>query len=127
MINVAKYVPAKVLKWLLEQELTCALDCKLLASLSSEEATNFFYEVLRFSVQGTVDDYRILGGNWGFELGDISIKIFLWQGKEDNLLPMTHASYLAEKLRYSELFIASKQGHFLLRSIIDEVLSVLMS
>lgn len=127
LIKLAKYVPPAILKWMLKQELQCLSDRQLIASLSVEEATNFFCEAIRFNVQGTVDDYRILGSDWGFKSRDISMKILLWQGKEDYLLPMKHANQLAKQLQDFELFIIPNQGHFLLRSIIDEVLSALIS
>ncbi len=53
------------------------------------------------------------------------MEILLWQGEEDCLLPMAHARYLADHLRFAKLVIVSSQGHFLLRSAMDEILTTL--
>ena len=63
-----------------------------------------------------MEDYRILGGDWGFDLKEIEAEILLWQGEEDHLLPMAHARYLADYLRFAQLVVVPNQGHFLLRS-----------
>ena len=127
LVNSAKHIPATVLKWLLEQELTSSSDLNLIRTLNADQATNFFYEAVRFSAQGTVNDYRILGDEWGFKLTDIVIEVQLWQGEEDFLLPMAHVKYLTDRLRFSKLTIVPGQGHFLLRAIMNDVLSRLTS
>jgi pimeloyl-ACP methyl ester carboxylesterase len=127
LLRAANLLPATILKWVLEQELSSPGDRKLVASLSSEQATVFFYEAFRSGAHGTVEDYRILGGDWGFRLQEIEAEIFLWQGEEDHLLPIAHARYLADYLRFSQLVILPNQGHFLLRSMMKQVLTTLMN
>ncbi len=125
LLTVASHLPASVLKWMLEQELSSLSDRQVLASLSSKQATDFFYEAFRSGVQGIVEDYRVVGGEWGFKLQEIETEILLWQGEEDYLLPLAHAKYLADNLRFAHLTIVPNQGHFLLRSILEQVLVTL--
>ncbi len=47
LLNAASHLPATVLKWVLEQELSSLADRKLIASLSPEQATGFVYEAFR--------------------------------------------------------------------------------
>ncbi|SRR5579883_3074802 len=127
LLNAARQLPAPALKWVLEQELSSSSDRKLVASLPPEQATDFFYEAFRSGAQGTVEDYRILGGDWGFELKEIEAEILLWQGEEDRLLPMAHAKYLADHLSFAQLIVVPNQGHFLLRSMMEQILTTLTS
>lgn len=93
--------------------------------MSTQEATEFFFEAFRLGARGTLQDYQILGSPWGFRLKDISMEIFLWQGEEDLLLPMTHANYLAQHLLKGRLIVVPQQGHFLLRTAMPDILTEL--
>jgi pimeloyl-ACP methyl ester carboxylesterase len=125
LLQAIGFSPAAVLKWVFERELSSPADRKLLASLTPQQATDFFYEALCSGARGTVEDYRILGDDWGFRLKEISTEIILWQGEEDRLSPMKHAKYLAKHLRFSQLVVVPHQGHFLLRAKIHEILATL--
>jgi pimeloyl-ACP methyl ester carboxylesterase len=86
----------------------------------------FFYEALRQGPWGTVQDYQLLGGPWGFALREITKEVHLWQGDEDHIVPLCQARWLSERLPAARLHIVPGQGHFLLRPRLNEVLSVLL-
>lgn len=98
----------------------------ILSSLSPQQATDFFFEAFRFGSRGTVKDYQIMGGEWGFRLEDISMPILLWQGKQDHLLPMVYVQYLAKQLPLGQLIVVPDCGHFLPRSKMSEILTALV-
>lgn len=124
LLDVVRALPARVMKWSLVQEVAPA-DREVIGALSAEQATDFVYEALRSGVRGTVHDYRLLGGPWGFELAEVAPEVLLWQGGEDRLVPLSHARYLAERLPHARLTILPGRGHFLLRTEMADIVEAL--
>lgn len=73
-------------------------------------------------VRGTAEDYRRIGGAWGFDLGAVHQTVTMWQGEHDNLLPIEHARRLATALPNSTLKVVASSGHFLPALVADDVL-----
>ncbi len=136
ILEVVSQLPPSLLKYILLLDVSSVSDPPLwaaalryraiLSSLSPQQATDFFFEAFRSGSRGTVKDYQILGGEWGFRLEDISMPILLWQGEQDNLLPMAHARYLAKHLPLGQLIVVPDCGHFLPRSKMSEILTALV-
>jgi len=101
-------------------------DAEFLASLPLEDVSRFYFESLRSGGLGTAHDYRILGGDWGFPLADVSTEVSLWHGEKDGLLPLSHAQRLAEQLPHARLFVVPERGHFLPRRHMRRILSQLL-
>lgn len=84
-----------------------------------------FVESLSAGTGGTVQDYRLLAGNWGFSLADVQAPATIWHGKADSLLPAEHASRLGTALPNARLRILDDAGHFVLQrychAIFDEL------
>jgi pimeloyl-ACP methyl ester carboxylesterase len=53
------------------------------------------------------------------------MEILLWQGQEDCLLPMSHTRYLAKHLNFVKLTVVPGQGHFILHTTMNEILTAL--
>ncbi len=75
---------------------------------------------------GIVEEYRAWALPWGFDLGDVTTPVDVWQGTEDHLLPPDWPVRMCEALPSSELHIVEGAGHFLLLNHADEVLSALL-
>ena len=125
-LRAANRFPPWLLKRNLLREVASPADRALIASIDAAEIFDFFYEALRRGPWGTVQDYRILGGPWGFPLGEITKEVHLWQGDEDRIIPSCQARWLADRLPAARLHIVPGQGHFLLRPCLNDVLSVLL-
>jgi len=82
---------------------------------------------LRSGARGVVEDYRVLGSPWGFELGRLKSEVILWQGEEDTLSPIEHAHRLAEQIPRARLIVLPGRGHFLLRPEMPRILEELVS
>ena len=126
LLRGANRLPPWLLKRNLLREVNCPADWTLIASIDAAEVFDFFYEGLRQGPWGTVQDYRLLGGPWGFSLGEISKEVNLWQGDEDRIIPLCQARWLADRLPGARLHIVPGQGHFLLRSCFRDVLSAVV-
>lgn len=60
---------------------------------------------------GWVDDDFALYGDWGFDLADVAVPVTIWQGGEDNIIPVAHAEWLAENVPGAELELLPADGH----------------
>ena len=62
---------------------------------------------------GVVDDYRVFGAPWGFDLGEIDVPTHLWQGDADDLVPPVWAGRLAAAIPGAEVTSVAGASHFL--------------
>lgn len=63
--------------------------------------------------KGVVDDYRVFGAPWGFDLGDLAVPVHLWQGDADELVPPAWAGRLADAIPGAQLTVVPGATHFL--------------
>jgi pimeloyl-ACP methyl ester carboxylesterase len=62
-------------------------------------------------VDGWVDDDFAFYGDWGFDLSAISIPVTIWQGGEDNIIPVAHPAWLADNVPGAKLEFLPAEGH----------------
>jgi pimeloyl-ACP methyl ester carboxylesterase len=73
-------------------------------------------------VRGTAEEYRRFSRPWGFDLRYVRHSVTMWQGEQDNLLPMSHARRLASELPSRTLKVVPLTGHYLPVVVADAVL-----
>lgn len=122
LLKLSKLIPVAELKKSFIKEAASRSDKEVVEAMSLEEAKELFLEALRPGVDGTADDYRAIAFPWGFELEEIKTPLHMWQGADDNLVPVSHADYLSERLPHAKTFRMPDTGHFLLHKHISEVL-----
>jgi GNAT superfamily N-acetyltransferase len=85
------------------------VDC-LTGELAETLATEFRRGV-GTSVDGWLDDDLAFVRDWGFELSDIAVPTYVWQGSEDLMVPFAHGQWLAEHLPGVVAHLEDGEGH----------------
>ncbi|WP_310961985.1 alpha/beta fold hydrolase [Nocardioides terrisoli] len=62
-------------------------------------------------VYGWLDDDLAFTRHWGFELDDLAVPTYLWQGTEDLMVPFHHGQWLAEHLPGVVPHLEQGEGH----------------
>jgi pimeloyl-ACP methyl ester carboxylesterase len=83
-------------------------------------------EGVRESAAGWVDDDLAFIAPWGFDLAEVSVPTFLWQGDLDLMVPFAHGRWLAEHIPGVAAHLHAGEGHISVwANRIDEVLDEL--
>lgn len=72
--------------------------------------------------RGQVHDWGVLAAPWGFVPGQIAVEVHLWQGDQDDRVPLHHAKHLAGAIRGSRIRILPGQGHMIAFTHIEQAL-----
>ncbi len=89
-----------------------------------------FAEGLRLGVDGWVDDDLAFTRPWGFELSEITVPTFVWQGSEDLMVPFAHGQWLAAHIPGVTAHLEQGEGHLsiavgALDAMLDELVRTL--
>ena len=79
--------------------------------------------------QGTVgwrDDDLTHLRPWGFRVGDITVPVAVWQGREDRMVPFAHAEWLAANVAGARVHFVEGEGHISLINRMDLILDDLL-
>jgi pimeloyl-ACP methyl ester carboxylesterase len=75
------------------------------------DAVAFVKESMRQGSAGCLQDYRIFGEPWGFDLGEVSVPVHIWEGGEDHTGPPEYRELLLRHLPSATLSIVPGEGH----------------
>lgn len=96
-----------------------------------QNTVDTFREALKLGVDGWLDDNLAFVKHWGFELDEIKVPVFLYQGDVDLMVPFAHGQWLAKHLPSEQVreHFMEGQGHisiFLgqLDNMLDELLAI---
>ena len=67
------------------------------------------------SIYGWLDDDLAMTRHWGFELEDVAVPTFFWQGSEDLMVPQSHMPWQAERVPGSVMHLQQGEGHLSLQ------------
>ncbi|MFC1904367.1 alpha/beta fold hydrolase [Chloroflexota bacterium] len=85
-------------------------------------------EAFRSGTRGVALDYALNMKPWGFSLEDIQIKVYLWHGEDDTVVPPAMGRYLAQAIPNCQARFIPGEGHFsLLPNYVDEILNTLVT
>ena len=77
------------------------------------------------TAMAVVQDLELLARDWGFELGQITVPVHLWQGDADLNVPPNHARLQHEAIPGSVLHEFSGEGHLMGMDHIGDILKTL--
>ena len=82
-----------------------------------------YAEAMRPGPYGWIDDTLALRRDWGFRLPDIRQRVRLWHGADDNVVPVSHTRWLAERIPRAEVEVQTGAAHFGAMEILTDILS----
>jgi pimeloyl-ACP methyl ester carboxylesterase len=92
------------------------------------QAVAFVKESMRQGTDGCLQDYRIFGRPWDFELADVAVPVDIWEGAEDRTGPPDYRDLLLRELPEARLFLVPDEGHIsLLAHRAEEILGQLIA
>jgi pimeloyl-ACP methyl ester carboxylesterase len=105
-------------------------DVAVLTDEFGEDLAANFAEALRTGVDGWVDDDLAFTRPWGFDLPELAVPVFLWQGSEDLMVPFAHGEWLAAHVPGVTAHLERGEGHLsigvgALDRMLDELVGVL--
>ncbi|KAH8897318.1 putative valacyclovir hydrolase [Thozetella sp. PMI_491] len=88
-------------------------EAMLANNLLGQFLVNTIKEGLKDNSDGWIDDDMAFTQPWGFELSEIRVPVFLYQGSEDKMVPFAHGKWLAEHLPQdvARIHLLEGQGH----------------
>jgi pimeloyl-ACP methyl ester carboxylesterase len=126
---------APVLRAVTPQEMADAFG-DLIDDVDRESLTGAFsvwmadvvHEALRVGYWGWFDDDMAFTRPWGFELDEIRVPVFIWQGAHDRMVPLAHGEWLAAHIPAARPRLLPEHGHLSLAvdsipRIVDELLA----
>jgi pimeloyl-ACP methyl ester carboxylesterase len=88
-----------------------AVDVAVLTGEFAEDLAAEFRQAVSVGVDGWLDDDLAFTRSWGFELADIAVPTYLWQGSDDLMVPFAHGEWLAERIPGVTAHLEQGEGH----------------
>ncbi len=86
-----------------------------------------YAEALRTSPHGWIDDALAFYAPWGFDPAAVTVPVLLWHGARDNLSPVSHAKWLAERMPSAAVVVQAGAAHFGAIDVLPDILRWLTS
>lgn len=93
------------------QSILPEVDQAVLTDEFGEDMAASFREALRTGVDGWLDDDLAFTRPWGFDLTEITVPTFSWQGSADLMVPFAHGQWLAAHLPGATAHLLDGEGH----------------
>jgi pimeloyl-ACP methyl ester carboxylesterase len=92
-------------------DLISEVDGRVLTGEFAEYLASSTRAGLEHGIWGWVDDDLAFVGDWGFDLGAISVPVAIWHGGEDRFVPYAHGGWLAEHIANATPHLYPHHGH----------------
>lgn len=96
---------------------------KLLSTKSFKKLTRESrQETFKQGFKAAALDLKLYTENWGFDLKNIKVPVYLWYGDLDKSVSVNAGKYFASQIPNSELIIYPNEGHYLQVNHAEEIL-----
>ncbi|HEX8094226.1 alpha/beta fold hydrolase [Jatrophihabitans sp.] len=92
----------------------------------AEEMAAALRRAVSSGIAGWRDDDLAFVKDWGFDLGQISVPVDIWQGRQDRMVPFEHGQWLAAKVPNAQAHLFATEGHLSILSQLPELLAELL-
>jgi pimeloyl-ACP methyl ester carboxylesterase len=86
-----------------------------------------YLEATRAGMRGFARESIIVSGLWGFSPADITVPVYLWHGEDDANVSLSAARHLAATIPNCQARFLAGEGHWLILSHWEEILSELLA
>lgn len=91
-----------------------------------KELKENFKEAFRQGYKGAEKDLDLYTKDWGFELKDIKVPVYLWYGGDDKNVSLNMGKYYNSQIKGSKLKVYPGEGHLISRTHVEEILQILV-
>jgi pimeloyl-ACP methyl ester carboxylesterase len=92
-------------------DLVSDVDVNALTGAFAEYLADATRAGVEHGVYGWYDDDLAILRDWGFELGEVSRPVTIWQGAQDRMVPFSHGEWLAAHVPGAKAQLLPEQGH----------------
>jgi len=93
------------------RSLLCPVDAEVLTTEFANFVIRSVHEGIGERRSGWVDDEMAFIAPWGFDLSEIRIPVLVMHGEQDQMVPVSHAKWLAGGIRNADLRVLPDDGH----------------
>jgi pimeloyl-ACP methyl ester carboxylesterase len=87
------------------------VDLESLSGTFGDFLAHEFRQAVSVGIDGWLDDDLAFTRPWGFELADITVPTYVWQGSEDLMVPFAHGRWLADRIPGVGAHLEQGEGH----------------
>ncbi|KNX36697.1 alpha/beta fold hydrolase [Luteipulveratus halotolerans] len=87
------------------------VDRAVITERTGQDLARNFHEALRVGYEGWLEDDLAFTQPWGFDLAEVTVPTYVWQGSLDLMVPFAHGQWLAEHLPRATAHLIGGEGH----------------
>lgn len=107
--EVREATPEKIIATM--SSLLPEVDRAVITERTGEDLARNFREAVRVSGDGWVEDDLAFVQAWGFDLDEITVPTFVWQGSLDLMVPFAHGQWLSTHVPGAVAHLLEGEGH----------------
>lgn len=106
-------------------DLTDEVDAAALTGAFADYLAATFRHAMTQGSRGYLEDSLQVLRPWGFDVGDISVPVAVWQGAHDRMVPFAHGQWLGARIRGARVHLLDDEGHISLVHRLPEMFAEL--